>query len=266
MQWHEILREYSREKTAGQYGKALVNAFYRGPDASVSEFDLGRPEGQQAALEMLMNNIESSDPTKNKAYVPWITREYIKGNIKRIEDLFATIQPMLVKFEQFKRKKEWPAEYKDIMRLDASTVWQAVQKFAPAEPEQSNKGASKEVFKGSNLRVIVPENEEAACYYGNGTKWCTAAKQNNMFDRYANDGSLYILNFKNLGGKFRKFQLHCESDQFMDEMDNDVGQDDIALLSADPEYTKFLGMLIKKYLGPHFQTGENKVSESRRRK
>jgi hypothetical protein len=67
-----------------------------------------------------------------------------------------------------------------------------------------------------------------------------------MFDQYNEGGKLYIIIAKQ-GGKDRKFQLHVEHDQFMDERDQAVSKADIKFLSSFDEYTKFLNMMIKKH-------------------
>ena len=57
---------------------------------------------------------------------------------------------------------------------------------------------SEVVFEDSRFKVVVPESHTASCYYGAGTKWCTASKENeNHFKNYNRDGKLfYILDKK----------------------------------------------------------------------
>jgi hypothetical protein len=79
------------------------------------------------------------------------------------------------------------------------------------------------------VRIVVPEDQNAACYYGQGTRWCTAAtKGSNYFGHYSKEGPLYILLPKQPKYDGEKYQLHFESEQFMDE--NDYAVDDIVLL------------------------------------
>jgi hypothetical protein len=67
-----------------------------------------------------------------------------------------------------------------------------------------------------------------------------------MFNHYHDQGDLIIIIAK-IGEKIRKWQLHYESNQFMDERDQEISQADIKLLSKIPEYTEFLNTLIKKH-------------------
>jgi hypothetical protein len=85
-----------------------------------------------------------------------------------------------------------------------------------------DKGEAETVFENAAVRIIVPKNEAASCYYGQGTRWCTAGRDNNMYDRYASDGDLYILLPKQPDYEGEKYQLHFSSNQFMDEGDNYV--------------------------------------------
>lgn len=51
------------------------------------------------------------------------------------------------------------------------------------------------------------------------TRWCTAAKKDNMFDEYNKEGPLYIILHKPTN---RRWQFHLRGQQFMDERDNDT--------------------------------------------
>jgi hypothetical protein len=79
------------------------------------------------------------------------------------------------------------------------------------------------------VRIVVPEDQNAACYYGQGTRWCTASRTStNYFGHYSKDGPLYILLPKQPKHDGEKYQLHFASEQFMDE--NDYGVENIVNL------------------------------------
>lgn len=79
--------------------------------------------------------------------------------------------------------------------------------------DTSGKAKERRIKKGAKLAydddtwlVIMPETEEASIYYGKGTKWCTAATESeNYFDRYHNDGDLYININKQTKDKYQFF-------------------------------------------------------------
>jgi hypothetical protein len=95
--------------------------------------------------------------------------------------------------------------------------------YQPPPDQARARGQSKTLLDNDVARVIVPEDEEAACYYGQGTRWCTAATRgNNMFNHYNNTGKMYIILPKKPKHDGEKYQLHFYSEQFMNEDDEPV--------------------------------------------
>ena len=90
----------------------------------------------------------------------------------------------------------------------------------PDAKEETDKGSAKEYYNDADIRVIQPVDQTASCYYGQGTRWCTAGRTNNMFDHYHNDGPLYVVLPKAPAYPGEKYQFHFESGQYMDEQDN----------------------------------------------
>jgi hypothetical protein len=91
------------------------------------------------------------------------------------------------------------------------------------EEETINRGDYEEVYKDSTVRVIQPLNEAASCFWGKGTRWCTAATSgNNYFDTYNRDGPIYILLPTKPLHNGEKYQFHFQSMQFMDEKDEPI--------------------------------------------
>jgi hypothetical protein len=85
-----------------------------------------------------------------------------------------------------------------------------------------DKGHATEIFKNNDVRIIVPQDVTAACYYGRGTRWCTASKNNNMFQSYKDSGDLFILIPTKPEYNGEKYQIHFGDIQFMNEQDRDV--------------------------------------------
>lgn len=249
-----ILREYSREKTATVFGNKLIAALAKDKSYMIhqqgTEQGLGKArafldqkakvgseitaEQRQFIIDLIMHVLENSDPTPNKEYVQWLAKVYANQGIK-IEDILARGKNALEVYNTYKLKKILPPEYRDIGRISFNDLEGLAQntdlrQALAAKQEQDAvkvmpKGDSETVFENDAVRIIVPKNKEAACYYGQGTRWCTAGRDNNMYDRYARDGDLYILLPKKPQYEGEKYQLHFQSNQFMDEQDNTV--DDI---------------------------------------
>lgn len=49
------------------------------------------------------------------------------------------------------------------------------------------------VYDDGKLFVVNPLDYNASCYYGKGTKWCTAAETDTQFKKYNEDGKLFYI-------------------------------------------------------------------------
>ena len=169
------------------------------------------------------------DNTENLGqYAKWLLRKdnlaWILNNIKtrRGEDLYK-IKEALTLFEKAKKVNQLPLDKKDINKLNIDTLFDLTFQLqnqnlqSNTEKEKETKKDAKKVFENNEWLIIVPQTEESACYYGKGTKWCTAGDINNQFDYYNRQGTLYII--INKQNPSEKYQFHFESKQFMDVMD-----------------------------------------------
>jgi hypothetical protein len=225
MRYSEIINEYSRDVTAQKLGPALLQKFRKEPQQWQQRVAGDQFTDDSTVLQYLLGLVEKADPTKNKQYVPWIIRTYINSPSLKFEDAVSKIAEPLKKFFQLVNKKQIPAPNNDIGRIkDLATLVQVVDQFPDVvdQPKDVNRGQAKAYYEDADIRVIVPEDQTAACYYGQGTKWCTAAQNNNMFDRYNKDGEMYIIMPKKPDHAGEKYQFHFPTKQFMDELDRRV--------------------------------------------
>lgn len=145
-----------------------------------------------------------------------------------LEDIISKGADWLEKYDEMKRKNILPLELRDINRLTFQQLHKVISDPAlggALEAEKLKvipKGQSKTIINNEVVRVIQPLDEEAAKYYGNGTTWCTAATNNNMFSSYNKDGPMFILLPKQPQHVGEKYQVHAVSGQFMDEQDDPV--------------------------------------------
>jgi hypothetical protein len=216
MRVKEILTEYRfdlvinplRDKLITQMKRSWVNVRFDPSDEMI-----------EYAFKSLFGILEDIDPTPNNKYVPWLAREFALGNIRLIEDL-SEFTPLLQAYHRGKSRLD-PTE-KDILRLDANQLHYVANKLIDTEP-LVKKGSSGKFFSNSDLTIVVPYDKDAACYYGQGTRWCTAStRSENYFDHYNESGPLYILLPKNPQYSGEKYQLHFEENQFMNERDQPV--------------------------------------------
>ena len=118
------------------------------------------------------------------------------------------------------------------------------KKYSDEQKELKDKGESKvEIELETDKTIIyVPTSEDGSRYYGRNTRWCTAAKVHNMFESYASRGPLYIIQDKNK--ETIKYQLHFESNQFMNPKDERVEMHKIDTCLNDSDLSDWIN---KKY-------------------
>jgi hypothetical protein len=167
--------------------------------------------------ESLFNEIESLYPNKgnqhNRGYFMWIYGLLNKG--LKTED-FYKVKEYLALFDKFINKyKSLDDLYdviKDFKQGDSTSKTDELKRIRNEEIDL--------VYTGDDWKVYVPKTERASCLIGKGTEWCTAAdKSNNMFNNYNNQGKLYVLISQ---GDNSKYQIHFETNSFMDERDREV--------------------------------------------
>lgn len=167
----------------------------------------------------------------NKGYFTWIYNLLKDGKLK--EEDFYKVKEYLGIFAKFFNKL--PKENRDINKFKSLSDLYAVIK--PFEHKDDSEPTSKtselkkikeeeitKVFENDDWLVMIPKTERASCLIGKGTKWCTAAdKSNNMFNHYSKNGPLYVIVNKNARvGDEKKYQLHFETNSFMNEDDREV--------------------------------------------
>jgi hypothetical protein len=226
----DILTEYRRDKTVANLGNRLIDAINNDPKSPLRD---ASPEAKAKFKKRFMtephiqsyflSRIEQGDPTRNNQYTQWIINQYIAGKIKGLNDIPTTVHDMLERYEYAKQRNKLPAEYRDINKLDATLLYNIVKDINLAEPlVQKKQQRVKEIYNDSEMRIVQPLDELASCYYGQGTKWCTAGNNNNKFDYYNSDGPLYIILPKHPRYTGEKYQIHFNLNEFKNESEEDI--------------------------------------------
>lgn len=189
------------------------------------------PEILRSNASLIINGIlallESKDPTPNKEYTQWITRIWCADPRLRFEDI--NRNDMLGIHYLAKRRRMLAPEHTDINRFRSYADFEiTMDELYDADEiargaQVTDKGTSELVYEDSDMRIIVPKDVAAACYYGQGTRWCTAATRGtNYFEQYNRRGPLYIILPKKPKHAGEKYQLHFEDGQLMNEEDASV--------------------------------------------
>ena len=77
------------------------------------------------------------------------------------------------------------------------------------------------LYDGPYGRLYRVLTQEGSCSLGSGTKWCTSAKNDNMFDDFIQYGPLFIWYDNEIK---KKYQFHFETNSYRDERNNDIDQ------------------------------------------
>jgi hypothetical protein len=80
-----------------------------------------------------------------------------------------------------------------------SEIYQALNDYANRPRRQARKvEGGNVVYEDDRFFIVNPLTQEASCYYGKGTKWCTAADSSHQFNQYNQDGKLFYILDKSL--------------------------------------------------------------------
>ena len=197
-----------------------------------------------------IQSILDADITRGK-YARFLIEAFLNDKFLE-EDLIggleSTVGQAISLFD--KHKSKLPIEKRSVYALNKKTklplyqspgdLWNSVKQF---QGELSGKELKKEeqeqvyretefIYKDeeTGFQIVSPLTEESAKWWGKGTRWCTSAENNNMFEHYAKQAPLLILLMptnEDSTGNREKLQLWKSDNfiQFMDEVDNSVTLD-----------------------------------------
>ena len=229
MRISDLLLEYNEARLLNDFGKKLELK---------SAVDNSAPKNKTS--QQLIQVIASADPTPNKELTFWLCLNYANDGIVMWEDIDSRAVPSLLKFKALLRKPNLnpPLQVRDINQIKGLSALQDItEKYQEKETQSNSQIADQEelnfyrlkqaavIYNGNQVKVIVPLTKEASIFFGKGTRWCTAAKNNNYFARYNKQGPLYIVIIK---GTNEKYQFHYPSYQFMDSADKSINPNTLA--------------------------------------
>ena len=211
---------------------------------AVGRREAGRPESALSPDELL-SRFRAADPTRNAAYLPWLLSTYAAGGY-RLEDL-SKAYDTLAAFARLRRQLPDTATIDGEVRnprklgshITLASLWKAVAPLIEAErlaqedcssekvdtDRERALSQSRVIHRSARMVIAVPMTEEASCWWGQGTRWCTAARNNNAFEQYHKDAPLIVMCLRKVGDlPACKLQLyvHAGDMQFMDENDAEV--------------------------------------------
>jgi len=224
MRFYELLLEYNEERLVHDFGDKLVKRY----------------GDVRATPEAIVKAIAALDPTPNKELTFWLAMNYANEGISRWEDISSRAVPALLKFKALLRKPNLqpPLPVRDMNQIKGlSALEDITEQYAEKESVSNREQASTEeqkfyddgaaelLYNDAQIKVVIPKTVAAAQFFGKGTRWCTASKDDNRFAYYNKKGPLYIVMLK---GTNAKYQFHWESDQFMDTKDEGINPNKLA--------------------------------------
>lgn len=191
-------------------------------------------------IKRLKKHVEACSP--NPGYHRWVLRA-IKGHdshIASIEDA-GSVRDLLSEYDELKRRRKITGREADIMFFNGnpdprSTFYQLANfveektkelpLVADPEKEELMKSQSEIRDHGSYLE-IHPLTKAASCYFGRGTRWCTAATNNNRYSVYKDSAKEFFILQSKSGGRSGRVQVYIPSNsanraQIMDIQDRPI--------------------------------------------
>ena len=121
-------------------------------------------------------------------YLTWIGKVFDNINF---EENFAKLIEALIKFDKISNNlpKTDINQYQNLSELlDVINIYENRNRRDVRQVEGGNV-----VFDDGRFFVVNPLDHKASCYYGKGTKWCTAAETDTHFKKYNEDGKLFYI-------------------------------------------------------------------------
>lgn len=196
---------------------------------SVALTDRLRKDETYKGTVMIESLPDAFTDTRYKKYLEWMITSYLSGGIQHYEDIESKIYPALDRYISLLRKKilytgipgrPWSNETVitnfcglhgcDTMHKGIKYVKPGLEYLLDKYPESEEiyrPSEESRFYKGKDINIYELHDEKEACYYGRGTKWCTAATNDNMFDSYYAQGDLYVVVPKKPSYKGERYQV-----------------------------------------------------------
>lgn len=190
----------------------------------------------------VFNYLISLDPTKKKKFETWILNNYLKLKPREQERLVREdgykIQDALTLYSKGQTAGIVKNPYNDIKTFNSyrellaylKANKQQFSQFLDQEVEVSSDGLIRGkdyilLYEDKNWHVVDTLTWRANCYFGSGTSWCTTdPRSSSTFENYVAYSPIIIIQ---TGG--RKFQIHEDSNQYMDANDRPFNVTELGL-------------------------------------
>ena len=157
-----------------------------------------KPDQQLIKPEVFDNLVKgSASIASNHKYLDWMVDRWVKLKLDSpnvpVSDKEG-VEEFTTAVDNFERVKN-RLEQKDLYQY--ATIDELFKALTAVDSKQrrqvSDREDAKKIYETNRYVVVVPETQEASCYYGSGTKWCTAQSDRDYFKNYKENGELYYI-------------------------------------------------------------------------
>lgn len=151
--------------------------------------DFEKKYSQKFSQEMISRMVKAITPK----FLDWVGKNL---EVMNFDNKIVKLIELLNKFEKYSTNlpKTDLYQYKSIDELENE-----LQNFENKDRRNLKKvEGGNIVYEDDRFFVVNPLTHQSSCYYGKGTKWCTASESDSHFTKYNEDGKLFYIIDKRL--------------------------------------------------------------------
>ena len=162
-----------------------------------SERWLGSPQIEKIYYDEIVPGSASINP--NHKYLDWITKNWSPTDVEG-DEIIHNLKEILLAVSKFDTQNQ-RLKIKDLNQYkNIDQLFDTLQKLGQtARRTVEISDEVDRIYEDNRFVVVVPKTHKSSCYYGAGTKWCTASKDTDShFSNYKTNGELYYIIDKTL--------------------------------------------------------------------
>ena len=142
----------------------------------------------------------SASINPNHKYLDWITKNWSPTDVDNRGEVTHNLKEILLAVSKFDTQNQ-RLKIKDLNQYkNIDQLFDTLQKLGQtARRTVEISDEVDRIYEDNRFVVVVPKTHKSSCYYGAGTKWCTASKDTDShFSNYKTNGELYYIIDKTL--------------------------------------------------------------------
>ena len=166
-------------------------------DVFAKHIKSGSPSIEKIYYDEIVPGSENINP-KHK-YLEWITKNWSPTDVVG-DEIKHNLKEILLAVSKFDNQSQ-RLKIKDLNQYqNLEQLFDTLQELGQtARRTVEISDEVEKVYEDNRFVVVVPKTHKSSCYYGAGTKWCTASKDTEShFSNYKSGGELYYIIDKTL--------------------------------------------------------------------